>query len=345
MKTTRNLNTYNEVPPKGISWRAIFAGTITALSVMAILNLVGLSIGMWSIEPTEESNPLSGLGTGAIIWWVLSNLVALFIGGFVAARVGVSFVNTSGLIHGIMAWALYTFVSAWLLTSVVGSIISGVGNVVGGVLSATGQELKDQLAPMIKDQFEDLEISLDDVKAEFYALLEDTDKEALDPQYLETQAERSAQEAREGAGDMARRPGSADAEVEGIFSKVKNRFEQSFEALDQQALVNILVERTDMTESEAEQAVENNIAEFERAREGFQQFLQEAEETANEQAEKLAKGVGDGAMYLVVALILGAIAAAFGGYAGVNDLREDCIKNGYLVEETGAGYDRSRDPK
>lgn len=109
MKHSKNLNFYNLVPPKGISWRAIFAGTVAAISLMMILNLIGLSIGLWSIQPTEETNPLSGLGTGSIIWWVLSNLVVLFVGGFVAARVGVSFTSPSGVIHGIMTWALYTF--------------------------------------------------------------------------------------------------------------------------------------------------------------------------------------------------------------------------------------------
>ncbi len=342
MKNTSNLNTYKKVPPKGISWSAIFAGTIAALSVMMILNLIGLAIGLWSVEPTEESNPLSGLGIGSIIWWVLSNLIVLFIGGFVAARVGVSFVNTSGIIHGIMTWALYAFISAWILTSVVGSIISGVGNMVGGVLSTTGGAIQDQLGPIIKSQFEDLELSLDDAKGEFYALLEDTGKEKLDPEYLESQAEKSADEAREGIEDMAIRPAKVDAEVEGIFSKTKNMFEQSFEAIDQQALVNILVERTDMSESEAQQSAENIIAEFERVRKEFDAFMQEAKETANEQAGKIAQTAADAAMYLAVALFLGLIAAALGGFAGVTNLRDDCIKNDYLADDTTAGYEREK---
>lgn len=342
MKNTSNLNSYNKIPPKGISWRAIFAGTVAALSVMMILNLIGLAIGLWSVEPTEETNPLSGLGVGAIIWWVLSNLIVLFIGGFVAARVGVSFVNTSGIIHGIMTWALYAFISAWILTSVVGSIISGVGNVVGGVLSSTGQAMQDQLSPIIKNQFEDLELSLDDARGAFYSLLEDTGKENLDPQYLESQAKKSADEAREGVRDMAITPGKADAEVEGILSKTKNMFEQSFEAIDQQALVNILVERTDMSESEAQRSVENIFAEFERAREEFDAFMQDAKETANEQAEKIAQTVADAAMYLAVALILGIIAAALGGFAGVTNLRDDCLKNDYLADETNPGNDSGK---
>lgn len=340
MKKTTYLKSYKTTPRKGISWRAIFAGTVAALSVMLILNLIGLAIGLWSVEPTEESNPLSGLGTGSIIWWIISNLIALFIGGFIAARVGVSFANKSGIIQGIMTWALYTLFSAWLLTSVVGSIISGVGNVVGGVLSTTGQVVSDQLGPVVQDQFEDLDISLNEARDEFYSLLEDTEKEELDPEYLESQAERTAEEAREGAEQAARRPGRADAEVEGIFSQARDRFEQTFEAIDKQALVNILVERTDMTESEAERAVEGLLAEYERAREDFNRFVEDTKETANQKAENIAQATADAAIYLAIALILGALIAAVGGFTGVKNLREDYARTDYVGEETDADYDR-----
>ncbi|MCL6260918.1 hypothetical protein M3O96_17575 [Aquiflexum sp. TKW24L] len=336
MKTTIDYHSYTKVPPKGISWRAIFAGTIAALAAMLILNLIGVAIGLWSIEPIEENNPMSGLGTGAIIWWVLSNLIVLFTGGFVAARLGISFTNFSGVIHGIMTWALYTLISAWLLTSIIGSIISGVGNVVGGVLSKTGDVISDQLGPIVKDQFQDIELSLDDAKKEFYSLLEDTGKANLDPEYLKSQGEKSVSDAK----NMASRPGRGDSKVEGILNQSKNRFEQSFKALDQQALVNIVVERTDMTEAEAKQAVENTFAEFERARVEFEAFLQETKEKAEQKAENIAKSVGDAAMYLAVALVLGAIAATFGGFVGVKNLREDYFRNEDRVIEREAAIGR-----
>ncbi|MCR9013702.1 YrzE family protein [Aquiflexum gelatinilyticum] len=338
MENVTELNFYNKVPRKGISWRAILAGTIAALSLMLILNLIGLAIGLWSIEPTEESDPLSGLGTGSIIWWVVSNLIVLFVGGLVAARVGVSFTNTSGVIQGIMTWALYTLVSAWLLTSVVGSIISGVGNIFGGIISTTGDVVADQLGPVIKDQFADLEVSLDGAKDEFYSLLEDTNKDKLDPQYLESQARRSVNDAQEGASEMARRPGRRDSTIEEVFGKTKNRFEQSFEAIDKQALVNILVERTGMTEAEAKNTVDNSVAEFERAREEFDAFVQETKEKAKVKAEEIANAVANAAIYLAIALTLGAMAAAFGGFLGVKNLRENYLKHDHMAGKTDPSY-------
>ena len=341
MKKVTNLNSYNAVPRKGISWRAIFAGVVTVISVMLVLNLIGLSIGLGSIEPTEESNPLSGLGTGSLIWWIVSSLMALFAGGYVASRVGVSFSNKSGIVQGIMTWALYTLISAWLLTSAVGSIISGVGNVVGSVLSTTGQVVGNQLGPVIQNQTQQLDISLKDAKQEFYSLLEDTQKEELDPQTLEQKADEVASEAQQQGQAAARQPGSADAEIEEIFNEAGNVFEGSYEAVDKQALANILVERTDMSESEAERTVENYLSQYENLRQQANEFLKNTKEEANQQAGNLAKAVSDAALYLSLAMILGIIAAAAGGFVGVKSLRDDYHDSDYIAGT--AHYVQDRD--
>lgn len=334
MKNDVALNTYDAVPRKGISWRAIFAGTLTVISVSLILNLIGLAIGLGTIEPTEESNPLSGIGTGALIWWIVSNLIALFLGGFVAARVGVSFHNKSGVIQGIMTWALYTLISAWLLTSAIGSIISGVGNIVGNVLSTAGGVIENQVGPLVQDQLEDVDISLEQAREEFYALLEDTNKEELDPENLEESAGEVQAQAERRGRQAARQPGGADQEIDQIFDNAKNEFEGSYEALDREALVNVLMERSDMSRAEAEETVDNYIGQYERLREKANNFLERAGEEANQQAENIAQAVSDAALYLAIALVLGIIVAAAGGYAGASNLRDDYEDTRYIVEDT-----------
>lgn len=338
MKRVSILNSYDKVPRKGISWRAIFAGTVTVLSVMLVLNLIGLAIGLGSIEPTEESNPLSGLGTGALIWWIVSSLIALFLGGFVAARVGVSFSNKSGIVQGIMTWALYTFISTWLLTSAIGSIISGVGNLVGGVLSTAGNVIENQVGPVIQDQIRDLDISLEQARQEFYALLEDTERRELQPERIEERAGEVATEAETRAEQAARQPGRADQEINAIFEKARNEVENTFEALDRDALVNVLVERTDMSRAEAERTVDRYIAQYEQLRVRAERFLERAGEQANQTAEDVAEAVADAALYLAIALILGILAAAGGGFLGVSNLRDDYEDSHYIAE--GGDYRR-----
>lgn len=310
MDHEKKINPYIHEPKKGVSWRAIFAGTLTVLTILLVLNLIGLSIGLGTIEPTEEANPLSGISTGAIIWWVISNLLALFAGGFVAARVGISLTDTSGVVQGIMTWGLYTLISAWLLTTVVGSIISGVGNAVGGVISTTGQTAGEAFAPLIENQVEELDSSLDEAKEEFYSLLRDA---GTDPDELESDIQDTvSQNLREG-------------DVEQAFRNAKDRLTQTFEEVDRDELVNILVERTDMSRSEAERAVDNVLAEYESLREDVDEFLTRAEEEAREQGENAAEAGAKAAGYLSVALILGLFAAALGGILGIRDLRDDYV--------------------
>jgi polyhydroxyalkanoate synthesis regulator phasin len=334
MKRISTLNSYNTVPRKGVSWRAIFAGTITVLASMLILNLIGLAIGLGTIELTQESNPLSGLGTGALIWWIISSLVSLFAGGFVAARVGVSFMTKSGIIQGIMTWALYTLISAWLLTSAIGSIISGVGNLVGGVLSTAGNIVKEQVAPVIEDQLQDVDISLEEARNEFKSLLEDTNKEELQPDRIEERVENVASDAQTRGEQAARQPGEAAARIDEIFDNARDEFGTTFEALDREALVNVLMERTDMTRAEAERTVDNYISQYERLRERAERFMDRAGEEASKHAENVAEAVSKASWYLAIALILGLLVAGAGGFAGVVNLRDDYEATDYVVEDT-----------
>lgn len=320
MERVTEFNSYNVVPRKGISWRAIFAGTLTVLSVLLVLNLIGMAIGFSTIEPTEEANPLSGLGTGTIVWWILSNLIALFVGGYVAARVGVSFTTKSGIIQGVMTWALFTIVSAWLLTSVIGGIISGVGNLVGSVLSTTGKVVGNTVGPAIQNQMQNMDVNWEQAKNEFESLLEDTNKQALDPDNIQNEANQITSQANSGA------------DVDQIFNRARNTANQTFEALDREALVNLMVERTNMTRAEAEQKVDRVISRYESARTQLNQFLQNAGETAKKQAGNVADAVAKASLYLSIALILGVIVAGLGGLTGVKSLRSDYEKKKYYFE-------------
>ena len=310
MVNTKKINPYTHEPKKGVSWRAIAAGTLTVLTIILILNLIGLAIGLGVIEPTEQTNPLSGIGTGAIIWWVVSNLMALFAGGFVASRVGVSLTDFSGVIQGIMTWALYTLISVWLLNTMVGTIISGVGSAVSGVISTTGEAAGNVFGPMIEKQAEDLNISLDDAKEDIYSLMRDA---GMDPDELESDVQ-----------DAFTR-GLRDGDIERAFRNARNRITQTFEEVDRDELVNILVQRTDMSRNEAERAVDNALADYESLRQDVEEFFAEAEETAREQGEKAAEAGAKAAGYLAIALILGLFAAALGGILGVKGLRDDYI--------------------
>lgn len=319
-------NTRWRVSGKGLSWGAIFAGTLTVVAISVLLNLFGIAAGLGSIDPASEADPFSGIGTGALIWWIASNLVALFCGGWVAGRAGRTASNNGGLIQGFMTWVLYSIISIWLVTSAIGSIISGVGNIIGSTLSAAGNVV-EQVASGNNNGNQNSEasknagISLDKLKSEIYGLLEDTGKKELDPDNLDSSAQNVVQKAKAELTDAEKE--SAKTEIDEIFSAAKNEFEGTFEALDKEALANVLSARTNMSKEAAMRQIEQRQAQYENLRQQVKKGFQNLKENTAEAAEKVTDAIAKAAMWLAIALTLGAITAALGGLMGAKKLRHD----------------------
>jgi hypothetical protein len=116
---------------KRVSWGAIFAGTVVALVVQIVLTLLGLSIGLGVVSQSPTTGTLGGIGIGAGVWLVVSTLVSLFIGGYVASRLAGSPTRQDGAWHGVVVWAFATLLSVYLATSAVGTAVSGISGLLG----------------------------------------------------------------------------------------------------------------------------------------------------------------------------------------------------------------------
>lgn len=323
MENDKKLPQFGHLPKKAISWRAIFGGLVTVFAILLVLNLIGVAIGFSTIEPTEEANPLSGLGIGTVIWWIVANLIALFVGGRVAARAGVSFTTKGGIMQGFLTWALYCVLSYLLIASAVGKIISGVGSIVMETAVMAGEALVSQSSQDKAKVADGGTINWQQAKSEFFALLEDTEKKALDPDRLESQAENVVETAEERGVEAAKDPATINQEVNKVFDKAEREFAESIEALDREALVNLVVNRTDLSREKAGKVVDNYIETYEEIVSGAETFIDNAKEEINEQAEAAAEAVAKAAMYVSITLILGMIVAVLGGFMGVRSLRNE----------------------
>lgn len=142
-----------------VSWGAILAGTVVVLVVQLTLAMLGLGIGLYSMDPGE--GPTAGLGIGALVWWVVSAIIALFLGGWVASRLSGIQTKTDGMLHGFVTWGLTSLVTVALLTTTVGTIIGGGMSLIQGAGAAAGQtaqispELKEQLENQLRQYFPD----------------------------------------------------------------------------------------------------------------------------------------------------------------------------------------------
>ena len=112
--------------PTSISWGAIIAGWVVSLGVAWLLYQLGGAIGLTMIDPAEDPSAIDkGFSIGAGIWFLLTWLISLFIGGWFAGRSAGRTWRGSGMLHGTAVWGLSTVVTLII-------IILGASNIVQG---------------------------------------------------------------------------------------------------------------------------------------------------------------------------------------------------------------------
>jgi hypothetical protein len=132
-----------------ISWGAIFAGTVVALVAQLLLTMLGLAIGLTIIEPPSGQTPWQGVGIGAGIWWMVSALISLFLGGWTVGRLAGMPLRQDAILHGIIVWGLITLISFYLVITGAGAVIGGALNVVSrGCRVSAGSEALYHRLPM-----------------------------------------------------------------------------------------------------------------------------------------------------------------------------------------------------
>lgn len=134
-RAVRPVTTYPtyDRPFARISWGAIFAGAIIALATQIVLALIGMAIGLATLNPASGDSPSgTALGAGAAIWLVVSSLISLFIGGYIAARLAGRF---NGWLHGLITWGTLTLLTLMLLTTAAGQLIGAASGLTNFAIS------------------------------------------------------------------------------------------------------------------------------------------------------------------------------------------------------------------
>jgi hypothetical protein len=123
-----------------ISWGAIFAGAFVTLAVFLTLQILGAGIGASALDLTgSRVTSARSFGIGAAIWWFITGLIALFIGGWVAGRLGWRLDKLERALHGLTVWSLF-YVAMFLLTlTALGTVVGGGVSLLGSSVSAAGQ--------------------------------------------------------------------------------------------------------------------------------------------------------------------------------------------------------------
>ncbi len=130
-----------------VSWAAVFAGALGAVAVSVILVELGLGLGFASTSAWPNSGAsLAALGVMGGVWLILAQWISAGVGGYLAGRLRTKWtgVHTDEVFfrdtaHGFLAWALGTVIGVLLIAAIGATAINATSRVAGGAAAGAGQ--------------------------------------------------------------------------------------------------------------------------------------------------------------------------------------------------------------
>ena len=133
-----------------IRWGPIVAGIFVAIATQLIFSALGAAIGL-TVGAT-------GGAIGVGIWSIVSLLLSLFVGSWVAASGCNPMNKKTAMLHGLILWATTLAISAWLLASGVsgafGMAASNAGEVLNQVQQPGGISVPNQVPNVPANQLQ-----------------------------------------------------------------------------------------------------------------------------------------------------------------------------------------------
>jgi hypothetical protein len=336
-----------EVPPlKRVSWGAIFGGTFISLAVMVLLGSLGLAVGATTIDPqTGETPSLRAFGIGAGIWWLVNGGLALFAGAWAASKLAGPRRRLESTLHGLVTWSFTTTLAVILMSTVVGSMISGAMRVLGIATAYVAQESYgpggremrggDKGNTGIQAQAPDPTPAWREVWGEAQEKLREGLRESREAQRDEQRDITEEHGTIQGANQerMERQTGqpvqpaqvpsqqAAEGELEVVLGRMYRDARYPISDADKRAVIEVLVLRTNMDRDAARRQVDDWAEKFQKAYQPtFQIALPGGAQVNRVQPAAVAEGaahaVANAAWWTFFYLILTAAAAAGGGYLG-----------------------------
>ncbi|MES2261561.1 MAG: hypothetical protein V4724_23830 [Pseudomonadota bacterium] len=273
----------------GVSWSAVLAGAVAAAALSFILLILGVGLGLSTLSPWSYND--AAIGKSTIIWLAFMQLASAGLGGYLAGRLRVKWANVHGdevyfrdTAHGLLAWALATVLTAGLMAGAVRAVLSGAidaGAGVATVAAAGGAAAAPALAKAGASKSGD----------------------ATPGAYFTDMLLRSD------AATPETDNGAMRAEVGRILANTASGAMLPVE--DRQYLATLISKRTGLAQSDAERRVDDVNARLAKAR-------ADAETAAKTAADKARKAAAYSALWMFVALLLGAffasLCATFGGH-------------------------------
>jgi hypothetical protein len=124
-----------------IQWPSVIAGTIAAVAVGFLLNVLGLAIGASAFNPYEMNAQDEAISIGGGLYAIFAQLVAFQIGAYIASRSARYPDHFGGALTGFMVWAFAVAIAVLIAGFTAGQALSG-DTLPSGVAETIG-ELSD----------------------------------------------------------------------------------------------------------------------------------------------------------------------------------------------------------
>ncbi len=247
-----------------ISWGSVLAGLVFCVALSWLLYLLGLAIGVSVTDVTDAEAIGSGLGTGAVIWMVLSSLLVFFLGAMLTARLSGKHDTTTGMLHGVTLWGVVTTLM----------LVMGVVGITG--LLQTGQTMVSSTATVTTNTA----TSLGGDTTNALGYLTRNASEFMDSKVVNNIQARLKRQASKVI---------ADADAKGGAEVSQSEVSEAFEQLDGDTLQDIAIQLIDGETEQAKEILANNTDLSERQIDDLIKGLfNEAEEMAKSVKDELA---------------------------------------------------------
>lgn len=324
---------------KRVSWGAIIGGTVTVLAVSILLGMIGMAIGLWAFDPTDEKT-FSGVGTGMGIWGIISLLISLAAGGFVAGKLA----GMDGLIHGFLTWSTTLIATVILMAmmlmgtvrfagnvlgsvaSATGTVISGVGSAVGSGASALGDEIEGIFGNI------DFESDRDEMRQEMRQAMRNSGVREFQPEYIQQQLRAVRGDLQRSMKQLVANPKHADQVIDRFLQRTGDRADKAFGNVNREDVVKAVSRNTSLTPAQAEDTVNQYMQLMEQGRESIKELQQNIEQARrdwevrkqeiNEEMNKAANSAAWSMIWGFIALLVGAAVASFCGMFGARLSKE-----------------------
>jgi hypothetical protein len=144
--------TKNEAYASGVSWAAVAGGAFVAAALSLILLSLGTGLGFSALSPWSNNGAsAAAIGTGAIVWLILTQILASALGGYLGGRLRTKWTGVHSdevyfrdTAHGLLVWAVAMVITAGFLASSAASfagtqkIVATTGSIQESSIDPTG---------------------------------------------------------------------------------------------------------------------------------------------------------------------------------------------------------------